>query len=89
MAPRGHRLEQTAPKIDIVRGKGYRRPAGRTDYLLFRPFSEERDGGPARHYGGQARRLAAGTRFATGQGIPSRQAPQRAVRVFVEWSPVC
>ena len=34
------KLEQTAPKIDIVRGKGYRRPAGRTDYLLFRPLSE-------------------------------------------------
>ena len=35
------KLEQTAPKIDIVRGKGYRRPAGRTDYLLFRPLSED------------------------------------------------
>jgi type I restriction enzyme R subunit len=34
------KLEQTAPKIDIVRGKGYRRPAGRTDYLLCRPLSE-------------------------------------------------
>lgn len=35
------KLEQTAPKIDIVRGKGYRRPAGRTDYLLFRPLSDD------------------------------------------------
>src|SRR6266550_3154813 len=34
------RVEQTAAQIDIVAGKGYRRPAGRTDYLLFRALSE-------------------------------------------------
>ena len=38
------RIEQTAPQIDIIQGKGYRRPSGRTDYLLCRPLSE--DGGP-------------------------------------------
>ena len=35
------RVEQTAAQIDIVAGKGYRRPAGRTDYLLFRALSED------------------------------------------------
>jgi len=34
------RVEQTAAQIDIVAGKGYRRPAGRADYLLFRVLSE-------------------------------------------------
>src|SRR6266480_307792 len=34
------RVEQTSAQIDIVRGKGYRRPAGRTDYLLCRPIAE-------------------------------------------------
>ena len=34
------RLEQTAPQIDIVYGKGQRRPAGRMDYLLCRPLAE-------------------------------------------------
>src|SRR5438552_4434866 len=34
------RVEQTAAQIDIVRGKGYRRPAGRADYLLCRPLAE-------------------------------------------------
>lgn len=34
------RLEETAPQIDIVYGKGQRRPAGRMDYLLCRPFAE-------------------------------------------------
>ena len=34
------RVEQTAAQIDIVRGKAYRRPTGRTDYLLFRALSE-------------------------------------------------
>ena len=31
------RLEVTAAQIDIVYGKGQRRPAGRLDYLLCRP----------------------------------------------------
>jgi hypothetical protein len=35
------RIEQTAPQIDIIQGKGYRRPSGRTDYLLCRPLSED------------------------------------------------
>ena len=35
------RIEQTAPQIDIIHGKGYRRPSGRTDYLLCRPLSED------------------------------------------------
>ena len=34
------RLETTAAQIDIVYGKGQRRPAGRTDYLLCRPLAE-------------------------------------------------
>ena len=34
------RLETTAAQIDIVYGKGQRRPLGRTDYLLCRPFSD-------------------------------------------------
>ena len=34
------RVEQTAAQIDIVYGKGQRRPAGRTDYLLCRPLTE-------------------------------------------------
>lgn len=37
------RLEETAPQIDIVYGKGQRRPAGRMDYLLCRPFAEATD----------------------------------------------
>ncbi len=35
------RIEQTAAQIDIIHGKGYRRPSGRTDYLLCRPLSED------------------------------------------------
>lgn len=34
------RVEQTAAQIDIVYGKGQRRPAGRADYLLCRPLTE-------------------------------------------------
>ena len=34
------RVEQTAAQIDIVRGKGVRRPTGRTDYLLCRPLTD-------------------------------------------------
>lgn len=34
------RLEVTAAQIDIVYGKGQRRPAGRSDYLLCRPLVE-------------------------------------------------
>ena len=33
-------LEETARQIDIVYGKGQRRPTGRTDYLLCRPLAE-------------------------------------------------
>src|SRR2546426_7141842 len=34
------RIEVTAAQIDIVDGKPRRRPSGRTDYLLCRPFNE-------------------------------------------------
>lgn len=33
-------MEETARQIDIVYGKGQRRPTGRTDYLLCRPLVE-------------------------------------------------
>ena len=33
------RIEVTAAQVDIVDGKGVRRPAGRTDYVLRRPLS--------------------------------------------------
>jgi type I restriction enzyme, R subunit len=32
------RLEETLPAVDIVYGKGRRRPTGRTDYVLRRPL---------------------------------------------------
>src|SRR5262245_20169239 len=32
------RLEETLPAVDIVYGKGRRRPKGRTDYVLRRPL---------------------------------------------------
>jgi type I restriction enzyme R subunit len=40
------RIEQTLPQIDIIQGKGYRRPAGRTDYVLCRPLAEESESIP-------------------------------------------
>src|SRR5439155_16959921 len=66
------RVEQTAAQIDIVRGKGYRRPAGRTDYLLCRPLAEgtettplaileaKHEGLPAEHGLQQGRRYRLG-----------------------------
>jgi len=66
------RVEQTAPQIDIVKGKGYRRPAGRTDYLLCRPLIEgteaiplaiveaKHEGLPAEHGLQQGRRYRLG-----------------------------
>ena len=36
----GIKVEVTAAQIDIIDGKPVRRPAGRTDYLLRRPFTE-------------------------------------------------
>jgi len=66
------RVEKTAAQIDIVRGKGYRRPAGRMDYLLFRPLTEgteaiplaileaKHEGLPAEHGLQQGRRYRLG-----------------------------
>src|SRR5438552_18312986 len=66
------RVQQTAAQIDIVRGKGYRRPAGRTDYLLCRPLAEgaettplaileaKHEGLPAEHGLQQGRRYRLG-----------------------------
>jgi type I restriction enzyme R subunit len=66
------RIEQTAPQIDIIHGKGYRRPSGRTDYLLCRPLSEngepipiaiveaKKESLPAEHGLQQARRYRIG-----------------------------
>src|ERR1700719_4178660 len=66
------RVEKTAAQIDIVRGKGYRRPAGRLDYLLFRPLKEgtepiplaileaKHEGLPAEHGLQQGRRYRLG-----------------------------
>src|SRR5947209_7414238 len=34
-------LEETLPAVDIVYGKGRRRPAGRSDYVLRRPLEAE------------------------------------------------
>jgi len=33
------RIEETLPAVDIVYGKGRRRPKGRTDYVLRRPLA--------------------------------------------------
>ena len=66
------RIEQTAAQIDIIQGKGYRRPSGRTDYLLCRPLSEDgelipiaiveakKESLPAEHGLQQARRYRVG-----------------------------
>lgn len=35
------RVEETAPKVDIIYGVGQRRPSGRTDYVLRRPLVED------------------------------------------------
>ncbi len=35
------RLEETAAAIDIIHGRGQRRPAGRADYVLRRPLESE------------------------------------------------
>lgn len=55
------RVEETAPKVDIIYGVGQRRPSGRTDYVLRRPLVEggepiplaiveaKREGLPATH----------------------------------------
>ena len=54
-------VEETAPKVDIIQGRGLRRPAGRADYVLRRPLAEggeplalaimeaKREGLPATH----------------------------------------
>jgi type I restriction enzyme R subunit len=66
------RVEHTAAQIDIVKGKGVRRPTGRTDYLLCRPLSDgtepiplaiveaKHEGLPAEHGLQQGRRYRRG-----------------------------
>jgi hypothetical protein len=66
------RLEQTLPQIDIIQGKGFRRPSGRTDYVLCRSLCDDgepiplaiveakKESLPAEHGLQQARRYKTG-----------------------------